>query len=99
MQNAATASDNRPARTSSGLAPLFATAGDLVDFVRWALTDPCAAASALADRLDRRCTHHERGRIWRARSTTGRSILIPMGSMPSIGTPRDRTRVSACASR
>ena len=28
MQNAAIAANDRPARTSSGLAPLFATAGD-----------------------------------------------------------------------
>ena len=59
MQNAAIAANGRPARTSSGLAPLFATASDLADFVRWTLTDPRAAASALADSLDRRCTHHE----------------------------------------
>jgi hypothetical protein len=38
---------------------LFAIASDVGDVVQWALSDPRAAAWALADSLDRRCTHHE----------------------------------------
>jgi hypothetical protein len=45
---------------------LFATASDLADFVQWALSDPRAAASALADSLDRRCTHLEESDLARA---------------------------------
>jgi hypothetical protein len=59
MQNATIAANDRPARTSSGLAPLYATPGDLADFVRWVLSDPRVPPTALADSLDRRCTHHD----------------------------------------
>ncbi len=66
MQNAATAISKRSAQTRSGPTPLFATADDLADFIRWAWSDPRAAAAALADRLDRRRIHYEGSDLARA---------------------------------
>jgi hypothetical protein len=59
MQNAVNSFPKPSAQTRSGPTPLFATADDLDGFIRWARSDPRAAASALADSLDRRRTHYE----------------------------------------
>ena len=59
MQNAANSLSKRTTPIRCGPTPLFATADDLAGFIRWAWSDPRAAASALADRLDRRRTHYE----------------------------------------
>jgi hypothetical protein len=39
--------------------PLFVDNASLLAFVASAMRDPCAAAAALAAKLDARCTHHE----------------------------------------
>jgi hypothetical protein len=67
MQNATNSIAKPLARNGYGPTPLFATADDLAGFIRWARSDPVAAASALADRLDRRRTHYEGSDLARVR--------------------------------